>query len=568
MVLRPYQIDAINAVYSHLQARTDNPCVVLPTAAGKTWVISTICADAVNKWSGRVLVLAHVKELLQQSVEKLELTDETISNKVGVYSAGLGRRDIEHPIIVAGIQSVYKRACELGAFDLIIIDEAHLIPPYGEGMYQAFLMDAKIINPNVRIVGLTATPFRMTTGMICAPENILNHVCYEIGVRQLIVNGYLCPLVSKAGAQLADTSALHIRGGEYLADEIATLMDQDFLVKSACDEILRYTADRKSCLIFASGVDHGQHLTELLPGASMVVGETSPTERAELLSQFKSGALKYLVNVNVLTTGFDAPNVDCVALVRPTLSPGLYYQMVGRGFRISPEKPNCLVLDFGGNIMRHGPVDAIEIYDRIGRAGGDAPAKTCPQCNTVCHAAFSICPDCGFVFPPKEKGKHDGFASEDDILSGPVKEIDVAIQGVLYSVHTKRNADENTPKTMRVDYEIDFRTTYSEWVCFEHSGFARGKAERWWCERIDDIEKHPIPSKAEDAVIIAASNYLKMPSKITVRLARSKKEFDRIVRFDWTQKKTESKVVLDYEPVSVRAELFSDEITYQEIIDE
>ena len=373
MELRPYQQAAITAVYDYLRDHDDNPCVVIPTAGGKTPVLATICKDAVTQWGGRVLVLAHVKELLQQAADKLQAICPEL--KFGVYSAGLKRRDTEHPVIVAGIQSVYKRACELDAFDLIIVDEAHLIPPDGEGMYRQFLAEAKVVNPRVRTIGLTATPFRLKSGMICGPENILNAVCFEVGVRELIRDGYLCPLVTKAGREKADTAQLHVRAGEFVADELEEMMDQDQLVEAACNEIVEYTRDRHAVLIFASGVKHAQHIQHVLwenhgVECGFVCGETPDGDREELLARFRgdqtSGLferepLKYLVNVNVLTTGFDAPRIDCVALLRPTLSPGLFYQQVGRGFRLCPGKQNCLVLDFGGNILRHGPVDQVRV---------------------------------------------------------------------------------------------------------------------------------------------------------------------------------------------------------------
>ena len=216
------------------------------------------------------------------------------------------------------------------------------------------------------MIGLTATPFRMKSGMICEPENVLNHVCYEIGVKELIVQGYLCPLVTKGSAQPIDTSGLHVRAGEFVAGEAEDLMDTDELVESACREIVEQTQERRSVLVFTTGVRHGEHVAAVLrrmagEPVATVFGETADAERDRVLADFKAGAIKYLVNVNVLTMGFDAPNIDCVAMVRPTLSPGLYYQMVGRGFRLHPGKENCLVLDFGGNVLRHGPVDAIRI---------------------------------------------------------------------------------------------------------------------------------------------------------------------------------------------------------------
>jgi DNA repair protein RadD len=533
MQLRPYQTEAISAVYEHLRRREDNPCVVLPTASGKTLVMSTICRDAVTQWNGRVLILAHVKELLEQAVEKLHTMAPDLWIQIGVYSAGLKSWDTDHPIIVAGIQSVYKRAAELDAFDLILLDEAHMLPPDGEGMYRTFLADARVVNPNVRLIGLTATPYRMTTGMICAPENLLNHVCYEVGVRELIVHGYLCPLKSKAGRRKVDTSNLHIRGGEFVAGEVEALMDDDDLVRSACREIVQQTKDRHSILIFAAGVSHALHvqhvLAEMGHECGFVCGETLPFERAETLKRFKDGDLKFLVNVNVLTTGFDAPNIDCVALLRPTNSPGLYYQMVGRGFRLHPSKEDCLVLDFGGNILRHGPVDALQVEDRQ-KGGGEAPAKECPQCQAVIHAAYQICPECGHEFPPPAREQHDGQATTAGILSGEVTEINYPVHSVRYRLWEKidRKTGELISTTMRVDYVCDpfGLVTHSEWVCPEHTGYARQKFETWWRERSND----PVPATAREAVELALNGALAKPSIITVRSVAGEK-FNRVTGY-------------------------------------
>ncbi|MCK6486572.1 MAG: DEAD/DEAH box helicase family protein, partial [Phycisphaerae bacterium] len=176
--------------------------------SGKTPVLATICRDAVQLWNGRVLILAHVKELLEQAAEKLHAVAPDLP--VGIYSAGLKRRDLGYAITIAGIQSIYEKACDVGPVDLVIVDEAHLIPPDGEGMYRTFMTEMKRINPLVRVIGMTATPFRMKSGTICAPDNILNAVCFEIGVRELIVQGYLCPLRTKAGMLKPDTEKLHV----------------------------------------------------------------------------------------------------------------------------------------------------------------------------------------------------------------------------------------------------------------------------------------------------------------------------------------------------------------------
>ena len=397
-------------------------------------------------------------------------------------------------------------------------------------MYRQFLTDAKIVNPNLRIVGFTATPFRLKSGPICAPDGFLNHVCHEVGVRELIVQGYLCPLITKARISKADFGQLHIRAGEFVADEMEGLMDQETLVRSACAEIVERTVSRNACLIFASGVRHGQHIIDMLERehgieCGFVCGETPTAERDATLGRFKAGQLKFLCNVNVLTTGFDAPRIDCVALVRPTMSPGLYYQMVGRGFRLHPSKANCLVLDFGGNVLRHGPVDDLKI--KSARAGGgEAPAKECLECLSMIAAGYARCPECGFVFPPPERKKHEAQASEAGILSGQVTDTECDVQNVTYCVHAKRDAPPDAPKTMRVDYRIGLDQWRSEFICLEHQGYARQKAVAWWRQRSPD----PVPDTAERAVEIAEAGGLAFAERITVRSIAGEK-FERIVDY-------------------------------------
>ncbi len=529
ITLRPYQAESVEAVYQHLRDRDDNPCVVLPTAAGKSIVLGQIATDAVTKWHGRVLVLAHVKELLQQNADKIQALYPSLD--IGIYSAGLNSRDTDHSIIVAGIQSVFRRACELDVFDIILIDEAHLLKPDGEGMYRTFLADAQVINPNVRLIGLTATPYRMSTGMICGPENLLNHVCYEVGVKELITQGYLCPLKSRAGKSKANFSNLHVRGGEFIASEVETAMDNVVLVQAACEEIVELTQDRNSVLIFTSGVKHGQHVASNIAHLSgqecgFVCGDTPGLERESILQRFKSGELKYLANVNVLTTGFDAPNIDCVALLRPTNSPGLFYQMVGRGFRLHPSKEDCLVLDYGDNILRHGPVDDLQIKTP-GQSGGEAPAKECPECFALIHAGYGNCPECGYEFPPPEKEQHASQASSAGILSGQVIDTQYDVQDVAFYVHTKRGADEDHPRTMRIDYQIGFNDWQSEWVCPEHTGYARGKFEAWWRKRSNE----PFPNTAAEAVELAEDGCLAKTTSITVRNVAGEK-FDTIIDYE------------------------------------
>ena len=513
---------------------------------GKSLVLAQIAKDSVEKWNGRVLILAHVKELLEQNADKIRKLCPEL--KIGIYSAGLRSRDTTEQVIVAGIQSVYNKACELDAFDLVVVDEAHAISGEGDGMYRTFLADMKVINPHVRVIGLTATPFRLKGGLICKPENILNEICYEAGLKEMIQQGYLSPLISRAGRAEANLANLHIRGGEFISDEVAAAMDNDALVTSACREIVELTRDRKSVLIFTASVDHCKHVAEKIQAFSgkecaIVTGDTSPAERAEIIARFKGEfipadlfgtpkpPLKFLANVNVLTTGFDAPNTDCVVMLRPTNSPGLLIQCAGRGTRLSPEtgKSSCLFLDYGGNILRHGPLDMIKVKEPGSGKGGDAPAKKCPQCLALIHAGYTACPECGYVFPPKENNdKMTRTASSAGVISGQVDYTDYEVLDVYYCVHEKRGADPDAPKTMRVDYQVGFNEFKSEWVCPEHTGYARGKFEKWWHERA--ALGCPMPRSAREAVSLANEGLLAAPESITVKTIAGER-FERVTGF-------------------------------------
>ena len=217
-------------------------------------------------------------------------------------------------------------------------------------------------------------------------------------------------------------------------------------------------------------------------------------------------------------------------LLRPTNSAGLLIQMVGRGTRLSPQtgKQNCLVLDYGGNILRHGPVDMIRVKEPGAGKGGDAPAKKCPQCLALIHAAYAKCPLCGFEFPPSEKSNLSDKASSAGIISGQIDYTDYDVQDVYYCVHEKRHAEPGTPRTMRIDYRGGFDEFKSEWVCPEHTGYARDKFLKWWRERA--ALGCPIPSTAREAVSLANQGLLAAPERITVRSVAGEK-FDRITRW-------------------------------------
>jgi DNA repair protein RadD len=551
VTLRPYQDAAIAALYAHLGTKDTNPLIVLPTGSGKSPVMASICKDAVVtfKPASRVLILAHVKELITQTVDKITQICPEIM--VGIYSAGLGQRDTLAPVIVAGIQSVYDKANEIGRFDLVMVDEVHLVKTDGEGRYVSLLNRLKEINPNIRIIGLTATPFRLDSGHIAAPENIFNEVCYEASVSDLIAQGYLCPLVSKAAKNEGDFTAVHTRLGEFVAAEVESIVAADPVVDAACNELMNETSSRRSVLVFAQSVAHGGKVTEKLKSlgqrADSVFGDTLDFERDQLIEDFKNGRLKYLVNVGVLTTGFDAPNIDCVAILRPTMSPGLYYQMVGRGFRLHPSKTNCMILDFGGNVERHGPVDLIQPgRSSANRANEGPPGKMCMGCRAYCSIGYQACPHCRQAFAPRENKPreitHNAQAHGGGVLAGQETITRYEVQNIDYSIHRKlmddpenpgrKTQDLSKPPTMKVEYEVGFNKYKSQWVCFEHRGFALDKAYDWWNRMISADAGVEFPRTVANAVELCRSGAVRIPSHITVKSIAGK-PFDEIIEYEF-----------------------------------
>lgn len=540
MELRWYQLQAVAAVWKHLRERRDNPCVVMPTGSGKSPTIAQIATDATRPgWDGRVIILAHRKELLQQNAEKLHFFAPKL--EYGIYSAGLKRRDKEHSVIFAGIQSVYQKAEELGKFNLVIVDEAHLIPPDGEGRYVTFLKVAMAINPGLRVVGFTATPYRTKTGKICTKDGILNHICYEAPILPLIAQGFLTKLIARGGTDAAEINTLGVKtiAGDFSAAELEERAIEEGMVAAAVKEILERTKKRSKALIFCTGVNHAQLVLDELHSrgakATIIVGDTPPDLRAAKLQSFRDGRIKYLVNVGVFTEGLDVPDIDTIALLRPTQSPGLYVQMVGRGFRVAEGKEDCLILDYGGNVARHGPVDHVSGRKQKPKPG-EAPMKKCPQCALMVYTAVRECPECGFHFEMPET-EHEKEASNLDILAKDYEIKWEPVELVTYGSHTKRNSDPDHPKTLRVSYRINFWTTISEWVCVEHPpGFARRKAREWWRQRVVDFDPKDV-AEALTYIDLAKSGEpgyaIREPGKVQVKYGRTRSEYDQIIGYEF-----------------------------------
>ena len=524
MELRPYQAQAIEAVRAYWNEGGGNPLVDLATGTGKSVVIARLVRDLIGEYPDlRVLILVHVRELVEQNFRALLRVWPDAP--VGICSAGLGRRDAHHRITFASIQSVFRRARVLGRRDLVLIDESHLVPPGGNGMYRR-LLDTLGDRPDadMRVCGFTATPFRLDSGRLDAGQDrLFDETVFTYGIGDGIADGYLAPLISKASVAEIDVSGVQRRGGEFVAGALEQAAMDDRITRAAVDETIRFGEDRRSWLVFCAGIRHAAEVRDAMRRhgvmAEMVCGDTPKGERDRIVRAFREGRIRCLTNANVLTTGFDAPATDLVVMLRPTLSTGLYVQIVGRGTRIAPGKENCLVLDFAGNVRRHGPVDAVSVLPKAKRVKGEEEtgkatvdavrAKECPDCLALAALNATSCAVCGHEWPRTEKPKHEATA---DASAGILTSERVPPQMVpVVDWQMRRWEKPGSPDSIRVDYLAGLNR-YSEWVCPEHEGYAGQKAAEWWSWHGGSA---PFPKTAGEA--LARQDELSMPAMIAAR---------------------------------------------------
>jgi DNA repair protein RadD len=523
--LRPYQRAAIDGLYNYWSDKKgDNPIIVAPTGSGKSLIIAHLIKDAMSYPGTRVLILTHVKELLEQNAS--ELVALYPDADVGFYSASLKKKVLRKPITFAGIQSIHKKAYQMvPAPDLVIVDEAHLIPKNYGTRYNKFLSDLRVCNSGVKVVGLTATPYRLDSGWLHEGDNaIFDGIAYNIPVADLMEQGFLAPVISKSGVKTIDLSNVGKRGGEYIESELAKAASDPELVTETVAEIVRYGSERKAWLVFACGVNHAELLRAEFEThgieADVVTGSDGMSARTDKIERFRRGGSKCLINVNVLTTGFNVPHVDLVAIVRATESTGLYIQIVGRGTRIAPEKDNCLVLDYGDNVMRHGFIDKIKPKIKGKSENGEAPVKKCPECLTVNHAAVRVCIECGHEFPPPQFN-HGTKAYSGAMISTQVEAEWVDVNDVGYAKWRK----EGKPDSIRVTYYCGL-IKVSEWLCPDHGGYA---AERYQ-KRMPSLGASAMTT--EDAMQ-ECDHWIK-PRRIKVK---PNDKFHDIVQLDYSQPK-------------------------------
>ena len=385
--LRPYQRDCVQATLHYFRKHHTPAVLTLPTGAGKSLVIAELARIA----KGRVMVLTHVKELVEQNHAKYESYDLT----AGIFSAGLGRKETQEKVVFASVQSLANALDQFTEqFSLLVIDECHRVPDDENSAYRRVIQHLQSINPTLRILGLTATPYRLGMGWIyqyhtrgqvkTEQPRFFRDCIFELPIRYLLDEGYLTPpkWVDMAVKGYDFSSLTLTQTGHFREQDVERILQRSQrATPMIIEQVIKASLDRKGIMIFASTVNHAQEIMGYLidENAALIIGDTPLIERDRIIQDFKHQKIKFLVNVSVLTTGFDAPHVDLIAILRPTESISLYQQIVGRGLRLANGKTDCLILEFAGNC-----------YDLYQPDIGD------PKPNSDSELVMVPCPACGF----------------------------------------------------------------------------------------------------------------------------------------------------------------------------
>jgi len=528
---RWYQQEAEDAVFDYVENRDfskpSNPVVAMPTGTGKSVVIGRVVKRAMHmRPLTRFMLLTHVKQLIEQNADKLRQIWPNAP--LGIYSAGLKQRDTSLPIIYGGVKSVVNCVRDFGPRDALLIDECHLLSPDSESMYQKVIAELLAMNPYLIVIGFTATAYRMKQGMI-TDGGLFTDICYDCtdaaSFNRLVYEGFLCPLIPKRPEAFIDIAGVKVVAGEFSAKGMAEAADREAITREAVRETVMLGEHRGAWLNFATSIEHAEHIAEMQREygivAAAVHSKLSAKENDARIEAFKRGEIRSLVNNGMLTTGFDHPPIDLIGMYRPTLSPGLWVQMLGRGTRPwELTKRNTLVLDFARNAERLGPINDPVIPRKPGKGGGDAPVRICSTgyryyngirveatdgCDCYNHASARECINCGMEFPMHNKLVQHAGTTELIKDEAPIVNY-MQVDRVIYKRHTTFKGSES----MEVMYFCGFQVM-REFISFgSKHGFVKHRTKQWWGQR----SSAELPTTVDEA--LSYTQQLREPTRIRV----------------------------------------------------
>lgn len=394
MKLRQNQQQALEAIIESFKQGGLYHLAVCPTGYGKTILASALMQYSLETYGVKCVFLAHLTELIQQTYEKFVKVAPHLETKTAIFAAGLAQKDLAE-ITIASRQTMARNLnLFLDKISLVIIDEVHLLNEDGE--FDKIIDHLLKINPRLKVLGVTGTPFRLKTGYIYGDGKRFSEPCYQVGMKEMTDAGFLAPLRYKMVVSddlKKDLGGLDMVGGEYNQKQLGETMSEKMHMGSVKFAIAEHAMDRKSIIVFAVNIAHGEALAEML-GAKCIHSKMKKDEWRKAVDDFKEGKARILVNINQASIGFDSPIIDCVVLARPTKSPAIFIQSVGRSCRISEGKQDALILDLVGNHEEHGSP-----YDPIVKVAGSKSKQpefnVCPECFELVEPDIEVCPECG-----------------------------------------------------------------------------------------------------------------------------------------------------------------------------
>lgn len=500
MALRYYQREAVDAVFEYWRVEGGHPLLDMATGVGKSITLATLFHEIITGWPDmRMCCVTHVEELVEGNF--LELLGIAPFAPIGIYAAALGRRDARAQILFAQLQSVYDKAALIGHVDVLGIDEVHLVPNDANTMYRQFIDALLAINPDMKIVGLSATPYRLDSGRLDeGDDRLFDKVVYTYGIRQGIDDGYLTPVTSKPTDTKQDTSSVPMRGNDLAKGALQSAVDKDDLNKRILEEVMDTEGGRRSALFFCAGVKHATNVRDIVRemgrSCEVLTGTTPKAERRKIISAAKAGEIWGITNDNVMSTGTNVPRIDLIVDMARTKSASRYVQRVGRGTRViypprfDPEavsaderraaisghvKPNCRYMDFAGNVAEHGPVDMIEPRKPT-KGDGQAPIKICPTCEEQLHASLRVCWCCGHEFEFDELPKLQKHATDAPVISTE-QATWRRVTGRRFYFHEAKDASKRP--SVRIEYRCGL-TVMKDWLALEYPGKLKAVADRYW----------------------------------------------------------------------------------------
>lgn len=518
MKLRYYQRESVNAVFDYWSEEAGHPLIDMATGTGKTNSMGTLMGEIVRDYPDmRIMNCTHVVELVEGNFK--EFIGLWPFAPAGIFAAALGRRDAHATVLFAQLQTVWNKTRMIGHVDVLVIDEVHLVPSDGNTMYRRMIDDLFAINPDMKIVGYTATPYRLDSGRLDqGDDRLFDKVVYTYDIRSGIDDGYLTPITSKPVGTRLDVTGVGKLGGDYKKGALQAAVDKTHLNRAIIDEVMDVESGRKTALFFCAGIEHATHMRDLVREAGRICevlsGKTPRGERRAMIEAYKRGEIWGICNDNVMSTGTNVPCIDLIVDCAPTASASRYVQRAGRATRViyppgfdaesvdaqtrrdaiaSWVKPNARYMNFAGNIEAHGPVDRV-VPKEPGKGSGEAPIKLCPidrpdkhgrlGCEEILHASLRVCWSCGYEFEFEETSKLSARSTNAPILSTSEPQWD-NVNKRTFRHHPPKIA--GNPPSVKCTLMVGLKAI-NTWLCPQHMEhpnprsrqFPKSNADRFW----------------------------------------------------------------------------------------